>query len=292
LRALAILGPNASAREADAFDCSRCSVSVGEPSADLKDADAVLVFGGDGTIHRYLAILSRSGAPVLVVPHGSGNDFARSVGIVNRSQAAVAWRRFCAGMGNVRDVDLGVIRAAGSETLFCCVASAGLDADANRRANNFPRWLRARGGYLLAGITSAITFRPQHFDVRADARIAVAMGTAGATASVTISEPGLLVACANAPVYGDGLRIAPDARLDDGLLDICFVPAMSRTRLLLVARMVLSGTHVRLPEVRYFKTKCARLEPDPPLQLYADGELVCQTPVEVSVREKALRIIG
>jgi len=281
LRALAILGPNASAREARAFDSPGCPVSVTDCSAELKGNDAILVFGGDGTVHRHLAALSQSAAPALVVPHGSGNDFARALGIVNRSQAGVAWRRFCAGVGNVREIDLGAIRAAGSDTLFCCVASAGLDAEANRRANLYPRWLRARGGYLLAGITSALTFPPHQFDIDAS----------DGPGKVAISEPGLLLACANTPVYGDGLRIAPDAKLDDTLLDVCFVRAMSRPRILLLVRTVLSGTHVRLPEVRYFKTNCVRLEPDPPLALHADGEYVCETPVEITVREKALRVI-
>ena len=278
MRALAILGPNASPREARAFDSSRCNVSIWEPSAEL-NADAALVFGGDGTVHRHLAMLSQAPIPVLVVPHGSGNDFARALGIVNRSQAGVAWRRFCAGVGTVREIDLGVVNAAGAETLFCCVASMGLDADANRRANSYPRWLRARGGYLLAGLTSALKFRPHRFEIRASAP------------SFTISEPGLLVAIANAPAYGDGLRIAPDALLDDGLLDVCFVRAMSRLRLFAVARTVLSGTHVRLPEVEYFKSSCVRLAPEPPLSLFADGEYVCETPVEITVRQRALRVI-
>ncbi|MBV9086488.1 MAG: NAD(+)/NADH kinase, partial [Acidobacteriaceae bacterium] len=167
MRALAILGPNASAREALAFDSSRCKVSVWDQSEEFA-ADAALVFGGDGTVHRHLPALSRAAIPVLVVPHGSGNDFARALGIVNRSQAGVAWRRFCSGFGVVRTIDLGVIRTRDSETLFACVASAGLDAEATRRANKFPRWLRARGGYLLAGLRSILSFRPHRFGIRVE----------------------------------------------------------------------------------------------------------------------------
>jgi len=66
---------------------------------------------------------------------------------------------------------------------------------------------------------------------------------------------------------------------------------MSKVRLLWVARTVLSGSHLRLPEVRYFKTRCLQVQPEPPLKLFADGEYVCETPVEVSVREKALKVI-
>jgi diacylglycerol kinase (ATP) len=100
-----------------------------------------------------------------------------------------------------------------------------------------------------------------------------------------------LIAFANARSYGDGMKIAPHALLDDGLLDICFVRQTSRFRLLRFFPTVFSGRHLALPEVRYCKTASLRVETDPLMDVYADGEYICRTPVEISVTSKALQVI-
>ena len=107
-----------------------------------------------------------------------------------------------------------------------------------------------------------------------------------------IDEPGLMVAFANGPTYGGGLRIAPAADFADGQLDVCFVRQVGKARLLQLMPRVFSGRHVNLPEVEYFKVSSLRLETDVPLDVYADGEFVCRTPVEVSVVPRALRVIA
>src|SRR5205085_11920925 len=120
---------------------------------EVSAADAALVFGGDGTVHRHLPELHATQTPLLVVPSGSGNDFARALGLRSRADALAAWRKFLAGEVRPRAIDLGVVTSAAQPDathLFCCVGGAGLDAEANRLANAMPRWLRARGGYLLA----------------------------------------------------------------------------------------------------------------------------------------------
>lgn len=281
MRAVAILGPRASSKELKDFISAQCRVAPVSETYPLESADAALVFGGDGTVHRHLRALSRSRVPVLMVPHGSGNDFARALGLGTRSNAFAAWNRFCVGAGNLREIDLGVIRPLADSrrdpVLFCCIGGVGLDADANRRANAMPAWLRARGGYLLAVLSSALHFRPQRFVVEHQA--------------ATLDESGLLVAFANAPAYGDGIPIAPEARLDDGFLDICFVRGVSRPRLLRLIPTVLTGAHLRLREVKYWKAEHVRVAPDPPLDVYADGEYVCLTPVEVAIVPRALRVI-
>ena len=101
----------------------------------------------------------------------------------------------------------------------------------------------------------------------------------------------MVVAFANAPTYGDGIRIAPHAKLDDGKLDICVVGAMNKLRLLRLFPSVYSGSHLSVPEVKYFQTERLRVETDKPMDVYADGEYVCRTPVEVSVERAALKVI-
>ncbi len=101
----------------------------------------------------------------------------------------------------------------------------------------------------------------------------------------------LLAAIGNAPEYGNGMKMLPHAQLDDGQLDLCFVPAMPRSFVLRYFHRIYSGTHLRVPEVRYFRTRQVFLESDEPIAIYADGEYLCQTPAEISAAPRALRVI-
>ena len=104
-------------------------------------------------------------------------------------------------------------------------------------------------------------------------------------------EPATLVAFANAPSYGHGMRIAPRARLDDGKLDVCFVRRTSKLRLLRLFPTVFSGGHLSLPEVEYAQCSALKIESERPLDIFADGEFIGCTPAEVRVRPRALRVI-
>lgn len=283
--AIAILGPDVSPESLALFsspDCQLIGRKRGEP---LLHADAAIIFGGDGTVHHYLYELSRAKIPLLVVPRGSGNDFARALGIRSDRDALAAWERFLR-MPTPREIELGIVAPLGdmslSPRLFCNVGGAGLDSEANRRANAMPRWLRGRGGYLLSVLAAIRSFHATRFAVDMQQ-----------TASVqkTIDEPGLMLAFANGPTYGGGLRIAPQADFADGQLDVCFIRKMPRSRMLRLIPKVFSGSHLQLPEVEYFKAARLRIETEIPLDVYADGEFVCRTPVEVSVVPKALRVI-
>jgi diacylglycerol kinase (ATP) len=100
-----------------------------------------------------------------------------------------------------------------------------------------------------------------------------------------------MVAFANAPCYGKGMRIAPRARLDDGKLDVCFVRRASKLRLLRLFPVVYSGGHLRLPEVVYAQCSGLRITSEPPQQIYGDGEFIGWTPAEIRVLPRALRVI-
>jgi diacylglycerol kinase (ATP) len=294
MRAAAILGPGCSARDLEPFQAGdSIEWQVGVPSA-VDEVDAVLIFGGDGTIHRHLPVLVRRGLPVLVVPAGSGNDFARALGLRRVRDSLAAWWRFCGGEGNVRAIDLGVIlplncdglaAACGFETpkYFCSVAGVGLDAEVARRANRLPRWLRGRGGYVL-GFASAV-FRFAAFPMRISAREDSGSWT------IRSDRPTILAACANTATYGDGMKIAPQARLDDERLDVCVIGAIDSFRLFCMFPMVYFGRHLRVREVSYFKACCVRVETQDPLDVYADGEFVCRTPVEIGIQSGALKVL-
>jgi diacylglycerol kinase (ATP) len=307
MRVAATLGLGLSTKLLRPFACNSftgnkdASWKLGLP-ASSSDADAILIFGGDGTVHRHLAQLRELQLPVLVVPCGSGNDFARALKLRHVRDSIEAWQRFCSHQDNVRQIDLGVIShapqrdavagistsslpAAPRREYFCCVGGVGLDVEIARHANRLPRWIRRHGGYPLSLLPALARFEPLAVTVQAS--------QSDRLAALATRHPGpaIVVAFANAPAYGAGIKIAPHAQLDDGKLDICVVGNMSKARLLRLFPSVYSGRHLGIPEVEYFQAERLRLETEWPTDVYADGEYVCRTPVEVSVQHAALRVI-
>ncbi len=270
--------------------------------ANSTEADAIVIFGGDGTIHRHLEQLVKLRLPVVVVPCGSGNDFARALTLHSIRDSLAAWRKFSTGGTNVRTIDLGIITSLDSRTpdssgagnlkpetgnsfYFCCVGGVGLDGEIARRANRLPRWLRAHGGYALSLPSAWLKFAPQPMKILAeDAK------QSGVFVERS-NQPTVVAVFANAPVYGGGMKIAPRAQLDDGLLDVCVVGNVARLRLLRLFPSVYFGRHLGIPEVGYFQVERLRIETEKSLDVYADGEYVCRTPIEVSVASRALTVL-
>ena len=296
MRAAVILGLGCSPKDLKPFQTEAAvEWRMGMP-ASPDDADVILLFGGDGTIHRHLAQLVKLRLPVLVVPAGSGNDFASSLRLRRVSDSLTAWNQFCQGSSNLREIDLGVISAVNQREVlsppphyFCCVAGVGLDGEVSRRADKLPRWLRAHGGYALSLAPAIFTFSA--FPMRI---LTPAEHTASASAdwAVRSDQPTLLAAFANTPLYGGGMKIAPKAKMDDGLLDVCIVGGVNPLRLLRLFPTVYSGNHLKVREVEYFHATRVRVETHQPLDVYADGEYVCRTPVEISLQRKALKVIA
>lgn len=315
MRAAAILGLGCSTKDLTPFQTEKTvEWRLGLPGS-REDADVILLFGGDGTVHRHLGQLSRLGLPVLVVPAGSGNDFAASLGLGRMRDSLAAWQRLCRGGNHVREIDLGVISPidrAGEGTApsaepvpgpryFCCVAGVGLDSEVARRANGLPRWLRSHGGYLISAVPTIFSFAPLRIkilvpeDQSTDTRnINVSGGDAAVSKSswsVRSDQPTILAAFANTPFYGGGMKIAPRAKMNDGLLDVCIVRAIDPCKLFCLFPTVYSGRHLNVREVEYFNAARVRVETEHPLDVYADGEYVGRTPIEVSVRRAALRVV-
>jgi diacylglycerol kinase (ATP) len=214
---------------------------------------------------------------MLVIPTGSGNDFAKALGIRKVDTALRAWKQFCSNGKNVREIDLGVIRAGGQETLFCCVAGVGMDAEANARANRMPTWLKGRGGYVLAALQSLIAFKPAEMNITVGGR--------------EIRRSAFFIAVGNAQSYGGGMKVTPKAAIDDGLLDICLVSKMNKFKLMCWVPTIFFGEHLRLRQVEYSQAKQIRIEAERELELYADGEFAERTPVEIGILPRALRVI-
>jgi diacylglycerol kinase family enzyme len=165
------------------------------------------------------------------------------------------------------------------------VAGVGIDGEVSRRANRLPRWLRGNGGYLLALAPTIFTFAP------ASIKILTPDNAAGESWTTRSDQPTILAAFANTPVYGDGMKVAPRARLDDGLLDVCIVGGIAPLKLLTMLPRVYTGSHLNIREVEYFHAERVRVESKSPLAVYADGEYVCETPVEAGIQKAALKVV-
>jgi len=298
MRAAAILGLGFSRKNLNPFQSEPCVEWVVWPPASGDQADVALLFGGDVTVHRHLGQLVRLKLPVLVVPAGSGNDLACSLGLRRVRDSLRAWRSFAAGKGNVRQIDLGVLysgetgedpsaappRSQPHPTYFSAVAGVGLDGEVSRRANNLPRWLRGNGGYVLSLAPTIFAFAALPMKV-------FTADDGSATWALRSQRPTLLAAFANTPRYGGGMKIAPQAKIDDGLLDVCLVGGIDPFRLFCLIPTVYTGRHLSIKEVEYFKTSRVRIATEYPLDVYADGEFVCRTPVDVGVERAALKVI-
>jgi len=297
MRAAAILGLGSSPHDLRPFQqTSQIGWTIGLPSAQ-EPLDAILIFGGDGTLHRHLGSLAKLRLPVLVVPAGSGNDFARALGLLSVSDSLAAWRKFAAHESESRSVDLGTIKPlapiagrmpgaiAADPIYFSCAAGVGLDGEIARRANTLPRWLRARGGYALSLPGALLGLRP--FGLK----LSTPLGQDANDLAPQEERSAVAAVFANTAYYGGGMKVAPKAQMDDGQLDVCIIRNIAKMKLLTVFPSVYFGRHLGIREVEYFSLPRARVETDRPLDVYADGELVCRTPVEIGVVPAALRVI-
>ena len=307
MRAAAIFGLGSSTRDLKPFqDGSSVSWQIGLP-ASSQETDAIVLFGGDGTLHRHLPQLVRLSLPVLMVPRGSGNDFARALGIGSFRDALSAWQAFCAAGNNSREVDLGLITQLATEVVgpgsvrletrgfsywvpnkshyFACIGSVGLDAEIARRANELPRWVRSHGGYALALPGTLAKFKPRQMT------ITVADNEQSPKFEPRYSQPTFLAAFANTPVYGGGMKIAPQAQMDDGHLDVCIVKRLKKLKLLSFFPTVYFGRHLKMQGVDYFRATRVQVEVERGANVFADGEYVCPTPIEVGIAPKALKVV-
>ncbi|MFG2102923.1 diacylglycerol kinase [Micromonospora echinaurantiaca] len=245
--------------------------------AAVADGVAALVaVGGDGTVHRALQAVAGTPVPFGPVPAGTGNDFAVDTGFPADPLAAVEVIVDALRAGRTRPVDLARLTGAdGTRRWYGAVLAAGFDAIVNERANRM-RWPRGPRRYDLAILVELARLRPRRYKLRLD------------------GEPqevdAVLVAVGNAPSYGGGMRICPDADLTDGLLDVVVGGRFDRLTLMRVKPSIYQGTHVRHPLVRSYRVREVELAAEG-ITTYADGERVLDLPVTVTAVPAALRLL-
>lgn len=236
--------------------------------------DALIAYGGDGTVRQAAKQLAGTNCALGIVPGGTGNGIAYSLGLPLDVEAAV--RRLI--KGRRQQVDVGVARGSqGLTDRFINVGGAGFDAKLVANVAQAPPHLKGIPAYVFAAARAIPTMRLQTVRVEADGRL--------------MSEKALVVAAANGSCYGKGLYIAPKANVSDGLLDVCVVDEVSLIELASIVPLVFFGHHVGHPKVRYGKASLVRVTAPAPVLAQADGDVVGETPVEFSLEPSSLWVI-
>jgi diacylglycerol kinase (ATP) len=227
----------------------------------------VIGVGGDGTLQEIVnGLLTAADPPPLgIVPAGSGNDFARGLGLPLAARHAAA---LIAGARAVA-VDLG--RSGGR--YYLNVAGVGFDAEVAAAVARGGRWR-----YLAATVRNLWRYRNQPLVVHVDGEV--------------VARRALLVAVANGPCYAGGMRICPDARPSDGLLDVCVIGDVTRLEILRLLPGVFFGRHARHPKVEFRRSRVVRIEGPPGTRAHVDGESCGTVPVEFRAVPAALRVLG
>ena len=241
-----------------------CSEAVEAAAA----GDVIVVVSGDGLIGQVGGALVDSQGTLGIIPAGRGNDLARVLGIPTEITGAVD---LLAG-GVTRSIDVGEVNGS----RFLGIASCGFDSDANRIANK-ARFVRGRLVYAYAALRALAAWKPARF----------VLGLDGERREVT----GYSVAAANSKAFGGGMFLAPDAELDDGLLDVVTISQVGKLNYLRGLPKVFDGSHVDNDEVEVVRVAELRIEADRPFAVYADGDHLADLPATLRVLPRALRMI-
>ncbi|WP_308663147.1 diacylglycerol kinase family protein [uncultured Actinobaculum sp.] len=267
------------------------------------DVDAIVVFGGDGFLHAVLQEVALTDMPVGIIPAGSGNDFARHLGVDSRIGRAVDELL----AGNVARLDLGRATPAGDAVIgggpglggeagpvvptseatrageatpgqwFASVGCIGFDSRIVARTNTFS-WPRGTGRYVLSLLLELPTFGPVFARISVDGEVVHEGQTT-------------LCAVGNTAYYGGGFPICAGADPTDGLLDITVVGGVSRSYLGTRIYKLFTGSFSKLPEVGIFRGKSVRVEGAAGLISFGDGEAMYRAPYDIELVERAVSVI-
>ncbi len=227
------------------------------------------VMSGDGLVGQVGGALAGTGTPMGILPGGRGNDLGRVLRIPSEPVGAVA----VLADGNVREIDVGVV----NDRRFLCIASLGFDSEANRVANE-ARFIKGNLVYAYAALRTLAAWKPHRFSVIVDGERTDCFGYS--------------VAVANSRAYGGGMFVAPEAELDDGLLDVVLTAHVGKLRFLKGLPQVFKGTQVDNEEITMLRGAEVEVSADTDFAIYADGEHLADLPAKLEVLPRALKVIA
>lgn len=235
-------------------------------------ARIVAALGGDGTVSLAANGIIGTGAALAVLPAGTGDDFAKGIG-AGKLDAAVEL------LSNPKTVDLDVIEVTTGAVKrhFLNIAGAGFDSEVNETANGMTVKLGATGTYVVALLKTLSRFSPASFTIQVD--------------DERMELDAMLVEVGSGRWTGGGMKVLPDAVMNDGLLDVCIVEALSKPAFLRAFPRVFVGSHTTHPKVRMRTGSKVQVEANRRVLVYADGELVGSLPAIFEIRPAALPVV-
>ena len=228
----------------------------------------LVAVGGDGLVNLCLQSVAQKDITLGVIPAGTGNDFARAVGVNGKSTKQIF---DLITTEQPTKLDLGKISSSSGVRWYVQVLSTGFDAVVNSLANKIT-WPKGKSKYTIATILIISRFKPISYKIEIDGK--------------KLDQNAMLLSIGNGESYGGGMRICPGASNTDGLLDVLLVRPVSRFVLLTIFPKVFKGNHIPHPKIDTYKAKVIKIAAN--TAAYADGELVSDLPIEVSNVPRAL----
>jgi diacylglycerol kinase (ATP) len=279
------------ARVTERLRSGGCNVAilVGHDAEDAKalarqaiadGVDALVALGGDGMVHLALNTVVETSTPLGIIPAGTGNDLANTLQLPTKDPVAAASVIIDKLASGARPMDAVRITTPDSPerppVWFGCVLGSGFDSRVNDRANRMS-WPRGRMRYNLAILAELRVFKPLPFVLELDGQ--------------RWETEAMLVAVGNAKSYGAGMKVTPDAEVDDGLVDIQVLGPVSKPEFLKTFPKVFKGSHVNHPAVTMKRAKVVSLS-SPGVTAYADGEYVADLPIICETVPGAVQILA
>ena len=241
-------------------------------AAAVEGAAVVAVLGGDGSVSAAANGLLGTDAALAVFPGGTGDDFAKAIG-AGHFNAAVSL------MADPKIHKIDVVRVTMGNVVrhFVNVAGAGFDSEVNETANAMKMNLGGTGTYVAAVVKTLARFSPAHYDIGID--------------DLELSLDAMLTVVGSGISYGGGMKVLPAASMDDGVLDVCIVEALSKAAFLRAFPRVFTGSHTKHPKIQMHRGRRITLQADRPMRIHADGEQVGPLPAVFQVVPAALPVV-
>ncbi len=236
--------------------------------AIAKQYDIVVSVGGDGTVNEIIQGLVGSDIKLGIIPAGSGNDLAKSVGIPKDIHSALSLVL----ASNVQEIDVGRV----NEQYFINVAGIGFDVEVLNQLESIRKFFSGTLAYVLSVLKTLISYKFKNVTLILDDQ--------------QIEREILLVAIGNGRYYGGGMMITPSALVDDGYFDICIINKLSKLRILKLFPTIFKGTHIHEPEVECFRAKRVKIVSED-IAINCDGEIIGNTPISFSIADFKLNLI-
>ena len=231
----------------------------------------IYAVGGDGTLNEVLNGMVGTGSTLACIPGGSGNDFIKSV-VKKFDRRRILLDTI---LGTEKEVDLGMADGR----YFLNIASLGFDANVVKNAEKYKTGpiVPNKISYLLSVISTAMDIKPEKVRIIADGEV--------------FDEEVFMVAVANGKYYGGGIKIAPLADINDGLLDVLIVTDIDRAKVMKFLPLAIAGKHMGLPELQYRRCKRVEIVAAEPVYINVDGELAARKQVVFSIAEKKIKMV-